>query len=208
MLRVFWHFYFCTDISVSANKEFTDIKCIANYTTEKQIPVDTARLEIDNSIGMCPTLLVTPLRWGCRVVGAVVSFWVPVVPFRTDTRKDFRISTIQGRMSNPSNPPVFTDRVRSTMGRLCFDTCLSVCPHLGGSTRPGPEGGVPHPDPGRGYSPVEPARGYPCWGGCVSCWGVPHLGYPPSDLVGGYPCRGGVPCQGGYPAGEGVPHLR
>ena len=38
--------------------------------------------------------------------------------------------------------------------------------------------------------------------------GVPHLGYPPSDLVWGYPSRG-VPHLG-YPSirpGRGVPHL-
>ena len=83
---------------------------------------------------------------------------------------------------------MFTDRVRSTTGRLCFDTCLSVCPHLGGT-------------------PARSRWRYPA-GGCTPSW------YPPSDLAGGIPCRGSMPPQvppsdlaGGYPC-QGVPHLR
>ena len=34
--------------------------------------------------------------------------------------------------------------------------------------------------------PIRPNWGYPCWG-------LPHLGYPPSDLAKGYPCWGGTP---------------
>ena len=48
--------------------------------------------------------------------------------------------------------------------------------------------GVPH----LGYPPSDLARGVP-----HPCWGVSHLGYPPSDLAKGVP----HPCWG-------VPHLR
>ena len=57
----------------------------------------------------------------------------------------------------------FTDCVRSTTGRLCFDTCLSVCPQGGTPTRSSKDG-------------VPPAR---CDGGYLM--GVPLLagmGYP------------------------------
>ena len=94
---------------------------------------------------------------------------------------------------------IFTDRVRSTTGRLCFDTCLSVCPCVGGVPWPGPDGGG-----AGGY----PARGYPCWGvpqlGYPPSWawlGVPYWGYP----ISGTPCRTwGYPCWG-YPT-LGTPH--
>ena len=65
---------------------------------------------------------------------------------------------------------------------------FSVCSHLGGIPRPGPDGGYP--------SQVR-------WGG------VPHLGYPLSDLARGYP-SGEVPQGvgtpvGGYPTSDTPP---
>ena len=49
--------------------------------------------------------------------------------------------------------------------------------------------------------PIRPGEGYP--------WqGVPHLGYPPSDLVGAFPLLGGTPPQQVHPpigSGQGVP---
>ena len=54
-----------------------------------------------------------------------------------------------------------TDRVRCTTGRLCFDTCLSVCPHLGGV-------------PGQ----VQP-------GGTPARSSQAHLGYPRQTWLGG-----------------------
>ena len=101
---------------------------------------------------------------------------------------------------------LITDRVHSTTGRLC----LSVCPHLGG-------GGTP----ARSRQGDTPARSR--WG--VLLLGVPHLGYPLSDLAGGTPpwvppVRPGWdgtpywPWPGGYPilgtphqTWPGVPHL-
>ena len=67
-----------------------------------------------------------------------------------------------------------TDRVHSTTGRLCFDTCLSVCPH---------RRVVPQPGPAR---EGNPAGGYPCWG-------FPTSGTPPSDLARGCTLMGGTP---------------
>ena len=118
---------------------------------------------------------------------------------------------------------IFTARVRSTTGRLCFDTCLSVCPQGGvpishnalqhfpechgadtwGGTLTGPAGGGTLPGGYPAGGDTLPG-GVPCWG--VPCWGVPPQpgqdgGYP----AGGYPCR--VPLQGTPPArsGWGVP---
>ena len=106
---------------------------------------------------------------------------------------------------------LITDRVRSTTGRLCFDTCLSihpsVCPHLGG--------GVPRPGPGRGGYPSQvqlggtPAGGVPGGiqprvpplsdlAGGYPNRGVPHLGYPPLHLAGGTLTRE-VPTLGNPP---------
>ena len=69
------------------------------------------------------------------------------------------------RPLSPGQNFFITDRVRSTTGRLCFDTCLSVCPHLGGGT---------------------PARSR--WGGgYLSRGGYPTTGTSPSDLAGGVP---------------------
>ena len=93
---------------------------------------------------------------------------------------------------------MITARVRSTTGRLCFDTCLSVCP----------QGGYPYPimlcnitqnsmgqTPG-GY-PARSSWGVPCPGGTLL--GVPYLGTPLARSGWG----GTLP--GGYPAG-GYPH--
>ena len=74
--------------------------------------------------------------------------------------------------------PIITDRLRSTMGRLCFDTCLSVCPQ--GVPRPGPNGGVPQPGPARGTRGRVPLAG---------------MGYPPAFSGWGY-LRWGIPWQG------------
>ena len=69
---------------------------------------------------------------------------------------------------------LITDRVRSTTRRLCFDTCLSVCPD---------QWGVPQQGPGRGGTlPGD----YPAWG-------VPHLRYPRQTWPGGVPLPGGTP---------------
>ena len=72
-----------------------------------------------------------------------------------------------------------TDHVRSTTGRLCFDSCLSICLST--------PGGVPQPGPAPQVPPVRPG-----WGGYPD-GGVPTLDTPASDLAGGYPNRGGVP---------------
>ena len=120
--------------------------------------------------------------------------------------------------------PLVTDRVRSTTGRLCFDTYLSVCPQGGGYPsqvqtggypsqvqirgipRPGPDGGW-----GRGTPPgwggtwdEVPHHPWQGWGTPVQVrMGVPKVGYPwqawgtppqPSQ-DGGYP-RWGTPQQG------------
>ena len=105
----------------------------------------------------------------------------------------FRIVTLETLVPEwQHKKSIFTNRVCSTTGRLCFDTCLSIClstpggggyPGRGGVLQPGPAGGgVPH----LRYPPSDLAGGYPCWE-------VPHLGYPPpSDLAGG-----GTPAGGG-----------
>ena len=80
---------------------------------------------------------------------------------------------------------IFTNRVCSTRREVIVSPCLSVHTCGGG-------GGVPQPSAARGsrvahlgHPPIRPGQGYPCWG-------VPPLGYSPSDLAGGgYPCRGG-----------------
>ena len=110
---------------------------------------------------------------------------------------------------------LITDRIRSTTGRLCFDTCLSICLSTpGGYPSQVQPGGTPPQIP-----PIRPAGGYPsCWGvplrGGTPPRGYPTSGYPPSpsDMAGGYPCRGvphlgyppvrpgwGYPCQGVSP---------
>ena len=89
---------------------------------------------------------------------------------------------------------IITDRVRSTTGRLCFDSCLSICLSTpgGGGGYPGQvqAEGVLQPGPG-GY----PDRGYPTLGTPQSDLareypdgGVPHLRYPHPPLV--RPARG------------------
>ena len=86
---------------------------------------------------------------------------------------------------------LFTDRVRSTTGRLCFDTCLSVClSHTGGG------GPWPGPDGAGGWGGT-PARSRQGWG----------RGTPARSRLGG----GGVskpgPDKGGYPTWLGVPEM-
>ena len=111
---------------------------------------------------------------------------------------------------------IITDRVRSTAGRLCFDTCLSVClstPRGGTPARsrwgvplPGLTGEYPHQVQAGGVPKVghphqtwpgsTPSGGYPTSGPLIGPgWGVPHLGYP-SPIGPGW----GVPLLGGgYP---------
>ena len=88
---------------------------------------------------------------------------------------------------------IFTHRVRSTregyvLIRVSSSIHPSVCPHLGGGGNWARS---------RGGYPGQVYVGGPCWGyptSSASCqtWGLPHLGYPSSDLVRGYPA-------GGYP---------
>ena len=118
---------------------------------------------------------------------------------------------------------IFTDRVRSTTGRLCFDTCLSICLSTPrGVSQPGLMGGTPPWVPSHQTWPGVPLLGgFPtsgtppgrAWLGVPLLVGVPLLGgYPTSGNPpvrpgwGGYPCCGYL-CQDGTPAG-GVPHLR
>ena len=116
---------------------------------------------------------------------------------------------------------IFTDRVRSTREGNVF-SLFTPGGGGGGVPRPGPDrgGGTLARSVGGGYSPLDlvggyptlgtpsdlargvPHLGYPCqnWLGGTPM-GVPHLGYPPSDLAGGTQ-------SGGYPPvrpGSGVP---
>ena len=117
----------------------------------------------------------------------------------------------------PLDPISFiTDSVRSTTGRLCFDTCLSihqsVCPHLGGypskvqgGTEPGPaQGGTPMGVPLMGGTPTGgysdggyPNRGYPDQGGYLD-WGHPDRMYPDGGTLTGGTLMGST-LTGGYP---------
>ena len=100
---------------------------------------------------------------------------------------------------HPSFNVFITDHVRGTTGRLCFDTCLSVCPHPGEGTPARSRRGVPQPGLTRGvpqpggthlwYSP-QPGQD----GGGYSSQGDAQLGYPLA--------RSG---QGGTPARECPP---
>ena len=74
----------------------------------------------------------------------------------------------------------------------------------GGGTQPGPAGvhlpsdlagGVPL----LGGTPLWVPHGQ-TWPGGTHARGVPHLGYPPSDLTRGYPCQGGYPTSGTSPS--------
>ena len=117
-----------------------------------------------------------------------------------------------GLQSNSGVTPFVTDRVRSTMARLCFD--MSVCLSTPGEGAParsrrgwGRE--VPHlryPSPSdlahggtlMGGTPPQVPPHQAWWG--VPQWGVPILGTPQSGLMGGTP-------TGGYPIrpGRGYP---
>ena len=86
---------------------------------------------------------------------------------------------------------IFTDRVRSTTGRLCFDTCLSIHPSVhtwvgvGGGTWPGPGGGG-YPkifflkDPMMLWQGTPPPHQVPMGGGGG---GVPWLGHQKEYLI-------------------------
>ena len=93
---------------------------------------------------------------------------------------------------------LFTDRVRSTTGRLCFDTCLSVCPQGREPQWGSSQAGVPLSSLGRGYPIIG--------------WGVPAIqpgSGVPHHWTGGYPhsaLDGGTPIQPyPHPALDGVP---
>ena len=103
---------------------------------------------------------------------------------------------------------VITDRVRSTTGRLCFDTCLSVCPHGGGGYPSQVQMGGGTPTRSRQGVPSQVQMGVP-WpdtdGGTLarSRWGIP---WPGPD--GGNP-RWGTPWQGwGTPTRSGWGYAR
>ena len=112
---------------------------------------------------------------------------------------------------------VFTARVRSTTGRLCFDTCLSlstggypypimlcnISQNAMGQTPGGGGGGYPARSSWRGTLPGEypyrvppgqvrtggyPARGGTLPGGTQVGYPLPPTGYPPSQVR-----KGGVP---------------
>ena len=85
------------------------------------------------------------------------------------------------------NRYLITDRVRSTTGRLCFDTCLSICPQQGGGVPrpgPGPEGGG-YPGKvqmgGGGTLPRSRLGGEVPWPG--------PMGLPQPGPMGGYPSQ-------------------
>ena len=144
---------------------------------------------------------------------------------------------------------IVTDRVRSTRREVIVSLCQST-PSGGGGPASRRWGGTPPwvppcwtwlRDTQRGvphlrYPLVRPGWGVPQPGGtptsdtppCQTWLGIPHLGYPPSDLAGGYPdggvppprvpphqtWPGGTPPQvpplssdlaGGYPDGGGTP---
>ena len=93
---------------------------------------------------------------------------------------------------------IFTNRVRSTTGRLCFDTCLSI--HLSVHTR----GGVTSARSSRGGGGGDRSQ--------VQLGGT--SGIPPRQTWLGDTLMGGTPRQtwlGGTPMGGtqwwGVPHL-
>ena len=116
---------------------------------------------------------------------------------------------------------IFTDRVRSTTGRLCFDTCLSVCSQEGGLPQRDPAGGGV-PLAGMGYllarsdggtqGGVPPAGiGHPLRPGPtrgVLKVGVPlaGMGYPLARSDGGYP-RWGTPSRDWVPPGWTWPEV-
>ena len=88
--------------------------------------------------------------------------------------------------------------VRSTTGRLCFDSCLSF-----GLSTPGGGGTLMggYPTSGSPHSPSDLT-------GRVPQWGVPHLRYPPLlDLAGGVPHLRYPPLSCRTWPGGGVPHL-
>ena len=73
-------------------------------------------------------------------------------------------------------------------GYVLTRVCLSVCPHLGGIPRPGPDGEVRQPGSARGGIPkvIRPGWGVPLRGGTP-----PQV--PPIGPGQGYPCWGGTP---------------
>ena len=95
---------------------------------------------------------------------------------------------------------LITDRVRSTTGRLCFDTCLSICLSTPGGGTPGRSrwGGVPLP------GGVPPAGGTPPQIPPSQTWpGVPLPGGTPPQVTPHWTWLGVTPCPG-YPT-SGTP---
>ena len=97
------------------------------------------------------------------------------------------------------------------MGRLCFDMCLSVCPHLGrGYPSQVQVGGYPTSGTPIGPGQGVPQWGYPTLGTSRQTWlgGTPPQVPPPSDLA-GWPLMGGNPTLDTLPIrpGQGVPRL-
>ena len=64
---------------------------------------------------------------------------------------------------------IITDRIRSTTGRLCFDSCLSICLSTPGGYPGKVRGGGTRVPPQPGQRGGTPAGGYP------NRAGVPHL---------------------------------
>ena len=102
---------------------------------------------------------------------------------------------------------IITDRVHSTTGRLCFDSCLSICLST-------PRGRYPHQVQAGGYPTQVQLGGYSTSGTPLSDLARGYPGYcPPSQLSGGYPAgqvSRGLPQQGGtlstpQPGQRGLP---
>ena len=90
---------------------------------------------------------------------------------------------------------IITDRVRSTTGRLCFDTCLSGCLST-------PRGGG-YPGQVQMGGRCSPARS--SWMGGTPAGGYPTSGTPLLDLAGGYPTSGKPPPHQTWPGGGTPP---
>ena len=98
---------------------------------------------------------------------------------------------------------IITDRVRSTREDYVL---TRVCPSIHPSVCLSTPGGYPSQVQTGGYPSQVQVGGTP-----ARCWGVPHLGYPLSDLAGGILCQGvphlGYPPQPGPTVPVGAPRL-
>ena len=86
-----------------------------------------------------------------------------------------------------------TTRVRSTTGRLCFDTCLSVCPQGGGQSADSAGGGSGPADGGGGGVRSGPAG----VGGVRSSWRGGGVRSGPGGVVRSSRWGGSGPAGGG-----------